>query len=236
MSRHYRAVFFLLVTFAALALPATADIVTFDDGALHTIDAANSFPSDGAVIRDSSTGNPTTVVIQPGGSFGSTVSLFDTSLLQLNGGFLGSYVEAGDSAHIDIISGSVGSGPSAVGVYAAGTAAIYGGVLNGGLAAAPGGTIDLMGGSVTGNLVAGDNGTIVVHGTDFNMPLGSVGPITGLLTGTLADGTSLSVNFNRDFRGIGYITLVPEPSTLVLLGAGAISLLACVWRRRKRTA
>jgi hypothetical protein len=30
------------------------------------------------------------------------------------------------------------------------------------------------------------------------------------------------------------ITSVPEPSTLVLLSAGALSLLAYVWRRRKR--
>jgi len=32
------------------------------------------------------------------------------------------------------------------------------------------------------------------------------------------------------------LTHVPEPSTVVLLGAGAISLLAYVWRRRKQTA
>ena len=49
------------------------------------------------------------------------------------------------------------------------------------------------------------------------MPFGYVQPITGLLTGTLADGALLSVNFNRDFRGIGNIILVPEPSSIALL-------------------
>jgi len=32
------------------------------------------------------------------------------------------------------------------------------------------------------------------------------------------------------------VGVVPEPSTLILLGIGAISLLAYVWRRRKPTA
>ncbi len=239
MSRYYRIAFFLSVAFTASALSATADIITFDDGAIHIINASNSYPSDGATIEDSGTGDPTTVIVQPGGSFGSSVWVRGTSLFQLDGGFLAAYVHAGDSAHIDIISGSigsVGSGGDAVDVYAAGTATVYGGVLNGSLNANPGGTIDLMGGSLAGDMVAGGGGTIIIHGSNFNMPYGPVQPITGLLTGTLADGTSLSVNFNRDSRGIGYITLVPEPSTLALLGAGAVSLLACVWQRRKRTA
>ena len=82
------------------------------------------------------------------------------------------YVSVGDSAHIDIFSGSVGGGGGTVTVSAAGTATIYVGVLDRSLDASPGGTIDLMGGSVTGDLVAGGGGTTIVHGTDFNMPLG----------------------------------------------------------------
>jgi hypothetical protein len=231
MSHHYRAVCFLVVTFAGLALPATAGAVIFNDGTLHIIDASHSYPFSSAEIHNSSTGVPTTVVIQPGGVIGDSVNLFGTSLLQLKGGVLGTFVQAGDSAHIDIFSGNVGGGGTSVAVYEAGTAAIYGGVLNGDLDAAPGGTIDLMGGSLVGDMIAGDDGTIVVHGTDFNMPFGSVQPITGHLTGTLADGTSLSVNFNRDFRGIGNIILVPEPGSIFLLSIGALGLFA--WRRRQ---
>ena len=32
------------------------------------------------------------------------------------------------------------------------------------------------------------------------------------------------------------IVICPEPGTLVLLGIGALGLLACAWRRRRRTA
>jgi hypothetical protein len=96
------------------------------------------------------------VVIQPGGGFDGPVKVFGTSLLQLNGGFLNSYVMAFGSAHIDIISGNVGgAGLAAVGVGETGTASIYGGVINGSLQAAPGGMLDLLGGSIAGDLLAG---------------------------------------------------------------------------------
>jgi len=54
-----------------------------------------------------------------------------------------------------------------------------------------------------------------------------------------------NINAGGQIVGYGYLagqeaafllTPVPESSALVLLGIGAVSLLACAWRRRGRTA
>jgi hypothetical protein len=51
--------------------------------------------------------------------------------------------------------------------------------------------------------------------------------VTGQSLGNFASGGNW---YGSDFL---LFTPVPEPSTLVLLCVGAVSLLACAWRRRK---
>jgi hypothetical protein len=57
-------------------------------------------------------------------------------------------------------------------------------------------------------------------------------------TKSLYDGSWNPIsNFGgADFGFITRVNTIPEPSTLILLSAGALSLLAYIWRRRKRTA
>ena len=61
-----------------------------------------------------------------------------------------------------------------------------------------------------------------IHGSDFNLPFGDITATSGTLTGILADGTPLNVDFGR--ASTATITLVPEPSTALLLAAGLVGL------------
>ena len=202
------------VMVCASAINAQAGLITFGDGAAHIVDADNSFPLDRAVVQDSTSGDPTTVTVKPGGVFGDAVNILGTSIFVLDGGALDTYVQGGGNAQVQVFSGTIGTGVS---VYGNANGLIMGGTVGGGVTAAPGGVIDIYGGSLNGALVAGDGGVINVYGTGFNFPLGALQPVSGSLTGTLADGTALSVTFNQDFRGAGTIVLVPEPTSLVNL-------------------
>jgi len=79
----------LMTGFALLTAPAGA--VTFDDGLVHVIDAANSFPFDRVEVRDGPGGATTTVEILPGGQIGTDgidggLNALGSSVVNMSGG------------------------------------------------------------------------------------------------------------------------------------------------------
>ncbi|NQU20416.1 MAG: PEP-CTERM sorting domain-containing protein [Candidatus Nealsonbacteria bacterium] len=91
--------------------------------------------------------------------------------------------------------------------------------------------------------IADDDALIYINGTlvaaDADGLCSGLGPID--VTGYMLPGENLIAVKAHDSYGVGETfyarligTVVPEPSTLVLLGMGALGLAACAWRKRKR--
>jgi hypothetical protein len=83
------------------------------------------------------------------------------------------------------------------------------------------------------------NGDGAVNGSDLNTVLSNynlagMGWTQGDFDGNgTVNGTDLNTVLSNYNQTTGATAAVPEPSTLVLLGVGAIGLLGCAWRRRK---
>jgi hypothetical protein len=77
----------------------------FDDGKVHEI---NYNIIQHAVIKDSPTGNSTTVILLPGGSIEEDLSSYGNSLFIQSGGTVGRDLKIFNSSHIDISEGLIG--------------------------------------------------------------------------------------------------------------------------------
>ena len=223
-----------------------ANAVLFNDGAIHTIDAANSFPLDGLSIQDGPDNATTTVNIVPGGRVGSAsipgdVQAVDHSLLNISGGIVqggsltfteyavlnmtggtltGSLFFLGDA--VSFVSGGDFLWPAYV---ESGTQLnVAGGVFHSDLQVQNFAQLFISGGSLNGVIRALDFSATTIVGSGFNFPLGDLSAASGVLTGTLADGTPLDVNFSRASRARITLTLIPEPSTALLLAGGLFAL------------
>lgn len=209
--------------------------VFFETGANIT----GEFDDDTVYVADTST------VIINGGNFSNDVTADFFATMIINGGVMNDDVNAFENAYIEIHGGSIaddvfaftdGSGLP--------TIRIFGGTFGEDIETV-GGVIEISGGTIAakesanGGLYVDEFGLIQIEGSDFSIDgspvgLGFVTPLSGLLSGTLGDGTAFTdVPFDRDpsgDEGSGVILLVPEPTSLAAFGLGGLCLMA---RRRR---
>ncbi len=162
-----------------------------------------------------------------GGKMDGDLSAKDNSQVTISGGILNSYFYANNSSQITMSGGAVMIELSAKDNS---QVTISGGTV-GYLNASGSSQVTVSGGIILSPLELSNNANVIMKGSNFAIngsPVG-FGTILGVnnwplrrLTGTLANGDIINTLF--DIGNDASITLVPEPTTLLLLGLGAVML------------
>lgn len=233
-------------------------VITLSGGSVRGVTAEDSSSvilAGGTVTGDSYVGaivlarDFSSVVLNDGSISG--ISMRDFSNIVMSGGEVSGRLSVNHSSRADISGGTIDS----LHLSSDSPASITGGVISsleivgGAPVSITGGTIGLLanydatatleGGTVSEMHVFSDYSTLSIRGSGFAVdgipvPYGDLTPLTGTLTGTLASGDAISSAFTReDFFSPGTITLIPEPSTTLLLACGLAGL-AAAGRQRSR--
>jgi len=236
----------LFVLFIVLFQSDLKAVLYFKDGGQHTIDykitetvsidwaspgkKTELYVVDGAEIIDNHTGTGIAVyedgvVYISGGSITRNVVSYGRSKVFFSGGTITQNLAASEHSEVYVSDGIISC---VLGAYSDGTVYLSGGKIGNELSAFSNGKIFVTGGELGMPIRASNTSTIVIYGTDFNYDYGEISVTNGKLTGTLANGDTISNYFyiNDDAK---IILVIPEPSTLLLLGLGTMVL-----RRKSR--
>jgi len=213
-----------------------ASVFTMSGGAIRRITTRDT--SRAHVLGGELTGVGSASTAAAGGSSQMTISggttmgdvvAWETAILRVEGGDLSLMRSAGD-ATATLDGGNVAENLEA---FSQSSLVMLSGTVGGDARTAGTGYLEIRGGEIVGGLVALETSTIAVVGEDFNLPMGDISTLTGTLTGVLADGTPLSINFGRASTASIVLLPIPEPSTLILFTVGAVGLLGWGWRRKR---
>ena len=178
---------------AILALPsAPASAVTFDDGMLHVIDAANSYPAEDLNVYDGPAGEPTELLIVDGGEIGTIASgavrIHETSELVMLGGTVGRGVHVSDLSQATISGGSISRGVTFAGNS---TGQLSGAVFGlGDVTVHSDASVVVLGGvfASSGTVEASEGGDVEIFDGDFDKELRSGG-----ISGTTSNSSRIRI-------------------------------------------
>jgi hypothetical protein len=174
-------------------------------------------------VRESST------LTMSGGAVGISLEAWDDSTITLSGGTVMNHLGAHGSSIITMSDGYVGS---TLYVENSSIFTMTGGFVGDTLEVHSSASFTMSGGTIGGQLHAGQSSTITIVGYDFAVnnnpvPYGDLTAVFGRLTGTLASGDPIdNIFYQGGGSYTGTITLVPEPSTALLLAFGLVGLAA----------
>ncbi len=189
-----------LTVLCVLGTPTKA-IIIYDDGGQHEI---NTPISERVEIYDGPASQPTTVELVAGGSV-RDVDVYQNSIFLMTGGVSNGSLALHDFSRGEISGGSVDEDPFSI-------------VNNSKLI--------ITGGEFGEGLWVRNEGQVFIYGRDFQIdgipvPYGPVSVSTGRLEGTFENGY---IRSNLNIGDNGMVTLIPEPTSLILLLTGALLL------------
>ena len=159
----------------------------------------------------------------------------DYSTVTINGGLIGGGIRAVNHSTVIINDGII---TSAIEALWDTHIIIHGGMINGHIEAYDC-IVEISGGTIDHGILARGDATIYLYGSGFSVDghdlslgdsLRDYGTIdgdylTGTISGTLQDGSTLSNNFNIRVADLDAdIIVIPEPATLLLVGVGGLIL------------